>query len=66
MILSTESLATDVTTEGSLVSVCSFVNEQIVGLGELTLTEAADELLSTPLGHWLGGHKFVTLTDVRG
>lgn len=45
MILSPEGLATDVTGEGSLVGVGSLVYQQIVGLGELALAEAADELL---------------------
>ena len=43
VILAPESLATDVTGEGALVRVGSFVDEQVVALGELTVTILADE-----------------------
>jgi len=44
MVLTTESLATHVTLIGSLVGVCPFMYQQIVGLGEVSTTETTDEL----------------------
>lgn len=44
MILSSEGLVTNVTTVWSLVSVSPFVDEQVVWLGESTLTVLANEL----------------------
>ena len=38
-------LATNVTRKGTLVRVCSFVDQQVVTLGELPVTELADESL---------------------
>jgi len=53
VVLSTEGFSTDVTRERSFVGVRSLMDEQIVGLGELALTEAADKLLSAPLSDLL-------------
>ena len=50
VILPSESLATDVTREGPLISVCPLVDHNIVRLGELSMTELADEPLL-----WSGG-----------
>lgn len=44
MILTTECLIADVTLEWPLIGVSSFVNEEIVGFGEMTITVWADEL----------------------
>lgn len=43
VVLAPEGLATDVTREGALVRVGSFVDEKVVALGELTVTIFADE-----------------------
>ena len=43
MVLSTKSFVTDITRKGSLISVRSFVDQQIVRLGELALAEFTDE-----------------------
>jgi len=53
VVLATEALATDVTGERSFISVRAFVYHQVVRLGELALTRAADELLtmSAPPAH---------------
>ena len=45
MVLSPESFATYVTRVGSLVRVGPLVNQQVVGLGEVTAAESTDELL---------------------
>ena len=45
MILTTEGLAANVTRVRPFVGVSPLVNEQIVGFGELTVAELADELL---------------------
>ena len=57
MVLSSEGLATDVTSVGSLICVCSLVDQQIVGLGKVTTTETTDILLllsSASTGSGLG------------
>lgn len=45
MVLPTEGLVADVARVGPLVRMCPLVDEQVVGLGEPSLTELADELL---------------------
>jgi len=45
MILSPESLMTNITSVRTFISVCAFVNQQIVRLCESTLTVFADKLL---------------------
>lgn len=45
VVLPTEGLVADVARVGSLVRMCPLVDEQVVGLGEPSLTELADELL---------------------
>ena len=45
VILSSECLSTGVAGEGSLVCVRPLVDEQVVGLGELTRAELADKPL---------------------
>ena len=50
MILPTESLAANVAGVGPLVRVRSLVDEEVVALGELAVTELADELLLRPRG----------------
>lgn len=44
MILSTKGLSTNVTRVGTLVSVRSLVNQQVVGFGKLTIAIFADKL----------------------
>ena len=54
VILTPEALVTDLTGVWSLVGVRALVDEQVVRLGEVTSTEAADELLlrpETPASH---------------
>lgn len=43
MVLAPEGLVADVALIGPLVGVCSLVNEEVVGFGELALTESAYE-----------------------
>lgn len=45
MVLATERFAAYVARIGTLVGVRAFVDEEIVGLGEMSLTVFADELL---------------------
>ena len=45
MVLSPESLATDITREGPLISVGPLMDHNIVRLGELSVTKLADESL---------------------
>lgn len=45
MVLTAESLAADVARVRSFIGMCALVDQQIVGLGELTVAELADELL---------------------
>ena len=45
VVLSPEALATDVAGEGPLVCVCALMDHDIVALGELAMTELADESL---------------------
>ena len=45
VILASEGLPTDVTRVRSLVCVCPFMNEQVVGLGELSVAEFTFEFL---------------------
>jgi len=47
VVLTSKALSTDITGERALVSVRAFVYHQVVGLGELAVARAADELLST-------------------
>lgn len=44
VILSSESLATNVTGKWSFVRMCALVNEKIIALGKVTSTILADEL----------------------
>ena len=44
MILSAESLATNVTCIRSLICVCSLMNQQVVRFGKVTATKTTDEL----------------------
>jgi len=44
VVLPPEGLAADIAGVGPLVSVSSLVNQQVVGLGELSVTELANEL----------------------
>ena len=67
VILPSESLATDVTREGPLISVCPLVDHNIVRLGELSVTKLADEPLLWSRGSGLGlvrmvGVHWMTLT----
>ncbi len=48
VVLSPEAFAADVTRVGPLVSVRALVDQQVVGLGEVTATELADVLLLGP------------------
>ena len=48
MVLATEGLAADVAGIGPFVGVGAFVDEEIVGLGELAIAVLADELLLRP------------------
>ena len=45
VILPSEGFAADIAGVGPLVSVSSLVDQQVVGLGELSVTELTDELL---------------------
>lgn len=45
VILATEGLAANITAVGALVGVSPLVDQQVVGLGELTVAVFADELL---------------------
>ncbi len=45
MVLSAECLATDVTSVWPLICVCPLMDQQVVGLGEVTTTESTDKLL---------------------
>ena len=49
MILSSEGLPTDVTSVWPFVCVCSLMDQQVVGLGEVTVTEPTDVLLFRPI-----------------
>jgi hypothetical protein len=49
MVLSAESLAADFTRVWTFIGVCSLVDEQVVGLGEVPFTVLADELLLWPI-----------------
>lgn len=68
VILSSEGFSTDVTREWSLVGVGSFVDQQVVRLGKLALTEATDKLLSATLCHFLAiafvRYRMVLVTDM--
>lgn len=44
MILSTECFTANITRIGAFVCVCAFVNEKVVGFGEMTITVFANEL----------------------
>ena len=62
MVLSSECLSTYITWEWSLISVSSLMNHEVVGLGELSVAELADEpllLLGVPasLGEVVGPHE---------
>jgi len=46
VVLATKALATDIARKRPFIGVSSFVYHQVVGLGELAVTRAADELLS--------------------
>ena len=48
MVLTSKSLAADVTRVGALVRVRSLVDQQVVALGELPVAELADEPLLRP------------------
>jgi len=50
VVLSPERFATYITAVRPLISVGSLVNQKIVGLGELSITELTDELLLLPAG----------------
>ena len=50
VVLSPESFSTDVTAVGPLICVRSLMDQEVVGLGELSVTELADELLLLPAG----------------
>ena len=54
MVLSSETLVTDVTQVRSLISVSPLMNQQIVGLCEMPTTESADELFSWPATQAIG------------
>ena len=45
VILPSEGLAADITRVGSLVRVCPLMNEQVVGLGELSVAKFTFEFL---------------------
>ena len=45
MVLPSEGLATNITRVGTFISVRPLVDQQVVGLGELSVTELADEPL---------------------
>lgn len=45
VILASEGLAADITRVRSLVCVCPFMNEQVVGLGELSVAKFTFEFL---------------------
>ena len=49
MILPPESLPTDVTSVWPFVCVCPLMDQQVVGLGEVTVTEPTDVLLFRPI-----------------
>jgi len=46
VVLSTKALAADIARERPLVGVRAFMNHQVVGLSELAVARAADELLT--------------------
>lgn len=46
VVLSPECLVANITSVGSLIGVSSFMNQKIVGFGELALAEAANEFCS--------------------
>jgi len=46
VVLTTKALAADLTGKRALVRVSSFMYHQVVGLGELAVARAADELLT--------------------
>jgi len=48
VVLATKALAADVAGERALVGVRAFMYHQVVRLGELPMTRAADELLTMP------------------
>ena len=66
MILSPEGLAAHVTGEGPLISVGPLMDHDIVRLGELSVTELADEPLLWSGGPALGVMSVVLVTRVRG
>ena len=66
VILSPEGLAAHVTGEGPLISVGPLMNHDIVRLGELSVTELADEPLLWSGGPALGVMSVILVTRVRG
>lgn len=50
MVLSAKSLSTDITAVWPLISVCPLMDQEVVRLGELSVTELTDELLLWPAG----------------
>lgn len=62
VILPAESFPADVARVGPLVRMSPFVDEEIVGLGELTVAVLADELfLGSSAGHsWCSHWRWVT------
>ena len=64
MVLSSESLATHITWEGPLICVGPLMDHHIVGLGELAMTELADEPLLWSRGSGLGLVRMVRVTRV--
>ena len=56
MVLAPEGFAADVAREGPLVRVSSLVDHHVVGLGELAVTELADEPLLGSGGPALPSH----------
>ena len=70
VVLSPERLAADITWEGPLICVSPLVDHNIVRLGELSVTELADEPLLWSRGSGLGLVRmvrvhWVTLTMAR-
>jgi len=51
VVLTTEALAADVAGKRALVSVSALVYHEVVWLGELAVTRAADELLTMSAVH---------------
>lgn len=65
MVLSAKSLSTNITAVWPLISVCPLMDQEVVRLGELPVTELTDELLLWPAGGPSGASSSWGLHPVR-